>query len=83
MMVPAPSKDACAFYFTPLIPNHKDKTGESDMQQVWSYQLKKSGGWTFLLNHAQCNVELTFESDFESFQAPQLHQGYISAFVHP
>ena len=77
----APSKDVCAFYFSPIIPNDTAKTGKWTCNKCGKSKLK-NGGWTNLLNHARSCVGSTFESDYESLHADQLQRGCITAFVH-
>jgi hypothetical protein len=78
----APSKDVCAFYFSPIIPNDTAKTGKCWTCNKCGKSKLKSGGWTNLLNHARSCVGSTFESDYESLHADQLQRGRITAFVH-
>ena len=75
-----PSRQLCAFYFTPVIINDTAKTGHWTCNKCGKDKLK-SGGWTNLLNHARSCVGPSFESDFERLHHLSGKNSAITSFV--
>ena len=82
--VRATSRQLCTFYFTPLDPNDiggGSKTSKWKCNKCCKSKLK-SGGWTNLLNHAQCCVGSKYRTNYESLHCnEERNKTTIKSFV--